>query len=105
MILYGQITNEVLLLSYSIVFSEKLRAIMYILSKLDHSAVLQARNPEETAYVVLTRWEQKKRLWAYGTGRKFVRANLRSMPGMSIRELQCMVLSTFVNCDCVIYYC
>ena len=58
MILYGQITNEVLLLSYSIVFSEKLRAIM--LSKLDHSAVLQARNPEETAHVVLTRWKTKE---------------------------------------------
>ena len=84
MILYGQITNEVLLLSYSIVFSEKLRAIMYILSKLDHSAVLQARNPEEIAHVVLTRWEQKKRLWAYGTGRKFVRAK-RVVP------FQCLV--------------
>ena len=60
MILYGQITNEVLLLSYLIVFSEKLCAIMYILSKLDHSAVLQARNPEETAHVVLTRWKTKE---------------------------------------------
>ena len=60
MILYP-ITNEVLLLSYLIVFSEKLRAMMYILSKLDHNAVVQARNPEETAHVVLTPWKNKRR--------------------------------------------
>ena len=64
MILYGQITNEVLLLSYSIVFSEKLRGIMYILSKLDHSAVLQARNLEETAHVVLKQCKTKEEVMA-----------------------------------------